>query len=98
MRLVTTSISALIRSSQVKTRGPNVTNRVAADNFRNGLFGCFKDCNTCVYGCCFPSCAIAQARSDFDGSDCCFNWCCVSPAVTLSIIREGYNINVGFIL
>uniref|UniRef100_A0A7S2XYH0 Uncharacterized protein n=1 Tax=Fibrocapsa japonica TaxID=94617 RepID=A0A7S2XYH0_9STRA len=44
------------------------------------------------FGMCCPHCAISQARSSFDGSEFCFNCCCVSPCLARSVIREGYNI------
>ena len=44
-----------------------------------------------------PWCASAAARSQYDGSDCCFNLLCIGVCLSRNIIREGYNIEVGLI-
>jgi hypothetical protein len=54
---------------------------------------CFiGDCGTCLYAWCLPMCAAASARSAYDGSDCCFNLCCGTPAMLHNVVREGYGI------
>mmetsp|Transcript_40981 Transcript_40981/g.103239 ORF Transcript_40981/g.103239 Transcript_40981/m.103239 type:complete len:138 (-) Transcript_40981:1720-2133(-) len=45
------------------------------------------------YAWCCPHCALASARSAYDGSNCCFNFCCGSGAMLYNIIREGYGIS-----
>lgn len=65
----------------------------------SGLFSCFDDCGSCMFGWCCAPCAIASARSDFDGSNWCFNCCCANWyscgygfCATRNIVREGYHI------
>mmetsp|Transcript_18011 Transcript_18011/g.26219 ORF Transcript_18011/g.26219 Transcript_18011/m.26219 type:complete len:233 (+) Transcript_18011:174-872(+) len=58
----------------------------------NGLFSCFKSCNNCLCGLCCAPCALAQARTNYDGGDFIFTLLCFSPCLTRSVIREGYNI------
>lgn len=38
---------------------------------------------------------FARARSKYDGSEVCFNFCCVSNWITRNIIRNGYKIKGG---
>merc|ERR1711934_1043021 len=65
----------------------------AAVPWTSGLFACFDDFGSCAYACCCPYCANASARSNFDGSNFCFNCCAKNTCVAQSIIREGkYNI------
>lgn len=58
----------------------------------SGLFSCFQECGTCSYSCCCLPCATASARTNFDGSNWCFNCMCVTAGTTQSIIRDGYRI------
>lgn len=44
------------------------------------------------YTCFCPSCALAQARTNVDGSDFCFNFFCLFPPVTLWLIHSAYGI------
>lgn len=65
-----------------------------------GLFSEYTlNCCTCCFGTCFPFCALASAKSQFDGSDLLFNCLCFSwnTAVVRHYIRTGYGIdgNVG---
>lgn len=48
----------------------------------------------CCFGTFFPPCAIASAKSHFDGSDCVFNCVCFGlfPGVVRNYIRQGYDI------
>jgi Cys-rich protein (TIGR01571 family) len=81
---------------EVKARGPKVTRREEGMNaWKADLFGCLSNISTCLYGCLCPSCAYASARSEYDGSNCCFNCCCVSMCLTRSIVREGLAIQGG---
>jgi len=69
------------------------SNRPATtQSWKHGIFDCFYSCNNCMYGWCCPGCAIAQARTNFDGSDCVFNFLFISGPVARSVIREGYNL------
>lgn len=55
----------------------------------------FKFVNSLVlYAFFFPVCAMASARTAFDGSNHCMNCCCASPALLRNIVREGYHIEV----
>jgi len=67
----------------------------AAGEWRSGLGDCFQECGTCSYSCCCPACASASAKTNFDGSNWCFNCLCVPTGVTQSIIRDGYKIEGG---
>lgn len=63
--------------------------------FHHNLFNCCSagsvNCLGAFLGC--GPCLAAGARNDFDGSNFCFNFCCVSEPATRNIIREGYGIN-----
>ena len=63
--------------------------------FHNSLLNCcsagFVNCLGAFLGC--SSCLVASARNDYDGSNCCFNFCCVSEPAARNIIRSGYKIN-----
>lgn len=65
-------------------------------NWENPLWNgyCAVPYNAC-YGTCFPCCALASAKTLFDGSDWFFNFCCFSChcAVVRSYIRQGYEID-----
>ncbi len=39
------------------------------------LFGCFDDCNTCVYGTCCTSCLFGRNAEKIDESNCCAACC-----------------------
>jgi len=67
----------------------NVQQAEGANEWTSGLFGCFDDCGSCCYAMCCPWCANATARSEYDGSNWCFNCFCVTPCLSRSIIREG---------
>merc|ERR1712159_183265 len=58
----------------------------------SGLCSCFDDFGSCAYAFCCPCCANASARTNFDGSNMCFNCLCASPCVVRNIVREAYNI------
>lgn len=62
-------------------------------NFLNCFSAGFLNCLAAFFGC--SSCLAASARSDYDGSDCCFNFCCVPEPAVRNIIRRGYGID-GF--
>ena len=47
-------------------------------------------CCFCSY--CCTGCAAAQARTQMDGSSCCFNYCAMNPIVTRWLIRSAYGI------
>ena len=51
-------------------------------------------CLNSIYGSCFPCCAIASAKSSFDGSEFCFNLVCFgcSPGLVRNYMRQGYEI------
>lgn len=62
--------------------------------WKKDIFSCFSDCCVCCYGLLCPMCATATARSEYDGSNFCFNCMCVGGALTRSIIRSGLSIEV----
>jgi len=85
-------------SKEVDIRGPPAAKRVQTTSglqWNNGLFNCMNNTGNCCYGCLCPHCAIATARSNFDGSNCCFNFMCITPALTRNVIREGYGLEGG---
>ncbi|CAN0159320.1 unnamed protein product [Phaeothamnion confervicola] len=64
--------------------------------FKHGICSCFENCTSCCCAFICPACAMAQARADFDGSNCCFNYVsiflCFTSCMLRSIVRDGYNI------
>jgi len=57
-----------------------------------GLLSC--ECTkSCLYAYTCHACAAADVRSSFDGSDFCFNCCCVGLPLINNIIRMAYGIN-----
>ena len=48
----------------------------------------------CCYGSLFPCCAVASAKSAFDGSEFCFNLFCFGscPGLVRNYMRQGYEI------
>jgi Cys-rich protein (TIGR01571 family) len=50
---------------------------------------------TCLYGTCCPCCAVASAKTMFDGSDWCFNCVCfgANPCIVRNYVRMGYEID-----
>jgi Cys-rich protein (TIGR01571 family) len=69
-------------------------NSFAMAEWNSKLFGCADEgVSSCLYAFCCPSCAVADARVNMDGSSWCFNCLCVGSVQGYSIIREGYNIN-----
>merc|ERR1711924_395301 len=53
---------------------------INANQWSSGLFGCFDDCGSCMYGWCCLCCASASARCNYDGSNCFFNFFCPHTA------------------
>mmetsp|Transcript_3924 Transcript_3924/g.6364 ORF Transcript_3924/g.6364 Transcript_3924/m.6364 type:complete len:101 (-) Transcript_3924:15-317(-) len=64
------------------------------NTWSNGLFSC-ADAGTCIMGLCCANILMAQTRTAYDNSNCCFNFCCASPIVIQNIVREGYGIEGG---
>lgn len=59
--------------------------RVDYDNFLVSLCDVGNVC-LCLYSyTCFP-CARAQARTNMDGSSCCFNLWCLGPVTTRCVL------------
>mmetsp|Transcript_13988 Transcript_13988/g.17877 ORF Transcript_13988/g.17877 Transcript_13988/m.17877 type:complete len:293 (-) Transcript_13988:311-1189(-) len=58
----------------------------------NKLFQCMDDCETCWYGLCCPTCALATVRMDLDGSNWCFNTMFLNHCNTRFIVRHSYGI------
>jgi len=67
---------------------------VPSDDWKNGLFSCDDKFGICIRTYLLPHCTLAQARSDYDGSNCCFNLCLAShnPHAIRTAIRHGYGI------
>jgi len=63
------------------------------DAWRNDTFGCEDKMGICVKTYVCPHCTLAQAQSDYDGSNCIFN-CCFAhhPSAVRATIRHGYGI------
>jgi len=67
---------------------------VPSGEWQNGLFSCDDKFMVCIRSYLLPHCTLAQARSDYDGSNCCFNLCVAShnPHAIRTAIRHGYGI------
>lgn len=50
------------------------------------------NCTQCCISWVFNRCAVAHARSNLDGSDCCFNMCFLSTVQARWMLRTAYNI------
>merc|ERR1712070_813290 len=59
-----------------------------------GICDCCIDPAVFFYSCCCPWAANASARTEYDGSNWCFNCIFVSPCLVRSIVREGA-FNIG---
>lgn len=66
------------------------------DHFHNGI------CDCCAAGpyiwfkaffCCCSKGILADSRTKFDRSNCCFNSCCFTAPALRNIVREGYGIH-----
>lgn len=85
--------------NEVEDRG-RVTKQMYANRaeveepWRFNLCGCFSNCCNCLFGFLLTPCAMAYARSQFDGSSCVFNCLCMNPPLIYSVIRDGYNLEV----
>jgi Cys-rich protein (TIGR01571 family) len=66
-------------------------NKPTDGTWTKGICSCTKG-GPCFYAFCCPCCAGARARSDYDSSNCLFNFCCISAPLLVSIVREGYGI------
>ncbi|CAF0761730.1 unnamed protein product [Adineta steineri] len=42
------------------------------NEWNGSLFGCFDDCETCIYGYYCVACLFGQNAEKIDGSNCCF--------------------------
>ena len=51
------------------------------------------DIGTCLYSYCCTPCALAQARTNLDGSSCCFNICFLTSCPERWMIRTAYGIH-----
>lgn len=83
---------------EVKARGGYQYENRGADaeeDWKYHTFSCFDKFEAAIYTFCCPYCALADARSSYDGSDCIFNFFCVPTAIARNIIREGYKIKGG---
>eukprot|EP00999_Lentomonas_sp_LEN2_P003070 NODE_923_length_1115_cov_129.281377_g880_i0.p1 GENE.NODE_923_length_1115_cov_129.281377_g880_i0~~NODE_923_length_1115_cov_129.281377_g880_i0.p1 ORF type:complete len:250 (+),score=48.87 NODE_923_length_1115_cov_129.281377_g880_i0:81-830(+) len=63
-----------------------------ANQWSNGTFSCLGDIPFCLYAWCFPNCAMASARNDWDNSNWCFNCLVMHPALLRNMVREAYGI------
>ena len=59
-----------------------------SDQWTLGLCACTVE--TFCYALFCPQCISASARTRFDNSSWCFNFCCTTPFANNSMIREGY--------
>ncbi|RYG97458.1 hypothetical protein EON65_52850 [archaeon] len=71
-------------------RAPITTSALTLTDWDIGLFE-FGNPHRC-FTCCCPGLALAQARTNMDGSDLCFNICCLFPPVTLWLIHSAYGV------
>jgi Cys-rich protein (TIGR01571 family) len=61
--------------------------------WRHSLVTCGSGCSGCMYSLFCPMCAIATARTRFDGSHWCSNCFFLTSCMARNIIREGYDID-----
>lgn len=81
-----------------ETEGASRDNWKKAGNNRwsHGLLDmCAAGACTFCMSCFCSACVSAQARTNFDSSNCCFNLCCLTPVANYNIIREGSGIEGG---
>merc|ERR1712070_766254 len=87
------SISQMLREVRVRNTLAETQAFSGSNTWSSGTFACFEDIGSCCYAIWCPSCATASARSDYDGSNWCFNICAINVVVARNIIREGeYNL------
>lgn len=60
--------------------------------WNTGLCACFSDFPVLLQAWCLPCIFIPKWRSDLDGSNCCFNFLCLTPSTFVHIARTGYGI------
>jgi len=84
--------------AEAKEEAERKRGAASMQQWSTGLFDFNVDWGLCAFGCCCPCCALAQARTEYDTSNWCFN-CIVlnlgfpDVCVARNIIREGtYNI------
>ena len=53
------------------------------------------DVGTCLYAYCCTPCALAEARTNLDGSSCCFNCLFLTSCPERWMIRSAYGIPAG---
>ncbi|CAM9871769.1 unnamed protein product [Discosporangium mesarthrocarpum] len=80
------------RGSVVERWSLNPHRPVYEQPWRFGLANCCEDISNCAYGTFCPCLALGSVRTQFDGSDCIFNCCCLNAWTARSIVRQGYNI------
>lgn len=86
------TIAQLSREAQIRGRIQNLTGRTVQSDWSNPFIDIGMECLIALF---FGMCSAASARTEFDGSNWCFNCCCVHPLYHLSVIRNGYNIAGG---
>ncbi len=69
---------------------------VISSNWEIELFE-MGDCLTCFMSFVFPPCALAQARTNIDGSNCFFNMLCVNPLVIAWLLRSAIGMPQDFL-
>ena len=69
----------------------NITNspQITLTDWDVDLFDCSEDR---LFTWCCANPALAMSRSYIDGSECCFNICCIPPPVTICLIHSAYGI------
>jgi Cys-rich protein (TIGR01571 family) len=79
-------------SPAAENTGTLVTHAAPKSEWNTGLFQFKRPMGLCLYAWCFPCCATASARHEFDDSDFIFNLLTLNPIMARNIIREGYGI------
>eukprot|EP01013_Petalomonas_cantuscygni_P008867 TRINITY_DN21620_c0_g1_i1.p1 TRINITY_DN21620_c0_g1~~TRINITY_DN21620_c0_g1_i1.p1 ORF type:complete len:239 (-),score=14.36 TRINITY_DN21620_c0_g1_i1:198-914(-) len=77
---------------EIKARGGKSASHEGTGKWSDGQFDCLTDPMGCLLAAVCPMVALAQARTKYDQSNCIFNCLCLPPAMTRSVIREGYDI------
>ena len=85
----------LFGSTDVKSH-PFPTTHQNSPQTNSALLACVSP-HAGFYSFCCTGCAGAQGRSNYDGSNCIFNMCCVGLAGNYNVVREGHGIEVRLV-
>lgn len=67
-------------------------NTININEWNGGLFSCFDDFETCLKSFICAPVFLAMEKSEWDGTNCCFNLFCMNPFDTRHQVRTVYGI------